>query len=282
MNPSTSEQDTLDANRAVHAYLVASGEYQRSPHFRPENVARVDAVVQRLRARQRPGTPSRAIDFGCGTGFMIERLWQRFDEVHGVDITPEMMAHVDRHGGHVQLHECRAEATPFDDATFDFASAYSFMDHLHDVRPFLAEACRVLRPGGIFYADLNPNRAFVEAMRQAQGWPHPVAPTVAREIQGALNNGAYYEASTGLDAATLELAEPGKSLRFGFDLREMLVEAQAAGFSSAEVEPHWFLGEAGYLHSAVPEQAAVIDAFLRSVQPAGNALFKYLRFVFVK
>jgi SAM-dependent methyltransferase len=232
--------------------------------------------------RLRPGSPSRAIDFGCGTGFMIDRLWHRFDEMHGIDITPEMMARVDRHGGRVQLHECRAEATPFDSESFDFATAYSFLDHLHDVQPVLIEACRVLRRGGIFYADLNPNRAFTDAMRQAQAWTLALPPQIEREIQGALHNGAHYEASTGLDGATLDRAEPGKSLRGGFDVLEVIAAAQAAGFSEADVEPHWFLGEAAYVHGQQPAHTAVIDSYLRTLQPIALPLFKYLRFVFVK
>lgn len=284
MNPSDPHtvQETIDANRAVHAYLVAIGEYQKSPHFRPENIERVQGVVDRLCARLRHGAPSRAIDFGCGTGFMIDRLWQRFDEVHGIDITPEMMAHVDLRGGRVRLHECRAEGTPFDDESFDFASAYSFLDHLHDVKPVLAEACRILRRGGIFYADLNPNRAFTDAMRLARSWPNPLPTLIEREIQGALHNGAHYEASTGLDGATLERAEPGKSLRGGFDALEIVATARAAGFSAAEAEPHWFLGEASYLHGHQPAQAELIDGYLRAMQPIASPLFKYLRFVFVK
>jgi SAM-dependent methyltransferase len=277
-----SEEDTLDANRAVHAFLVKSGEYQKSPHFRPENIERVQSVVERLRARLRPGSPSRAIDFGCGTGFMIDRLWPHFDEVHGIDITPEMMAHVDLHDGRVRLHECRAEATPFEDESFDFATAYSFLDHLHDVQPVLAEAHRVLRRGGIFYADLNPNRAFTDAMRQAQFWTRSLPPQIEREIQGALHNGAHYQASTGLDGETLDRAEPGKSLRGGFDMVEVIAAARAAGFSEADVEPHWFLGEASFLHGQEPAHAAVIDSFLRALLPAALPLFKYLRFVFVK
>lgn len=273
---------TLEANKLVHAFLVASGEYQRSPHFRPENIARVDAVVDRLCARLRPASPSRAVDFGCGTGFMIDRIWQRFDEVHGIDITPEMMAHVDLRGGRVRLHECRAERTPLPDACADFASAYSFMDHLHDTMPFLAEAARVLRPGGIFYADLNPNRAFIEAMIASERWSGERSPLVEREIHGALHNGAHYEAETGLDAGTLERAEPGKSLRRGFDTQEVIEQARAAGFSDAEVEPHWFLGEAAVLHGAHPEQAEAIDHYLRTIQPVASPLFKYLRFVFVR
>lgn len=275
--------ETLRANREVHAHLVASGEYQRSPHFRAENIARVDAVVRHLcTSLVAASRPRRAVDFGCGTGFMIDRLVPHFDEIHGIDITPEMMARVDLSSGKVKLVESQAESTPFADGQFDLATAYSFLDHLCDVEPFLAEVHRVLKPGGVFYADLNPNRAFMTAMVSASKRGASCEPLVLREIKGALHNGTLYEESTGLDARTLERAEPGKTLRLGFDAIEVHALAVRLGFARIDIEPHWFLGEAGYLHGQDPSQADVIDQYLRSVSPVAESLFKYLRFVFSK
>jgi hypothetical protein len=119
-------------------------------------------------------------------------------------------------------------------------------------------------------------------MKAAHRWLRPLSPLVEREITGALNNGAMYESSTGLDARTLERAEPGKSIRWGFDSLEIQEQARRAGFAATEVEPHWFLGEAGYLHGPNPSDASLIDSYLRSIHPAGDALFKYLRLIFVR
>lgn len=279
----STKDEVIDANIQVHSFLVRSGAYQESPHFRPENQAKVRAVVERLTDGLRRSAPSKAIDFGCGTGFMIALMHDRFDEVHGIDITPEMMARVDLSPGHIRLHECRADATPFADGSFDFATAYSFMDHLADYRAFLREASRVLRDGGVFYSDLNPNRDFIQGIESAARRPlEALPPRVRREVGGALHNGAHYQQTYGLDAATLERAEPIKSLDKGFDADEVLAVARDVGFSQARVEYQWFLGEASVLHGESAAAAATVDGYLQTVLPVSGALYKYLRFVFVK
>ena len=274
---------TLRANIQVHAYLANAGEYQKSPHFRPENQDKIRSILLRLTTdlRKRPG--SKVIDFGCGTGFLIDLMHDLFTEVHGVDITQDMMNHVNLREGKVRLHECQAERTPFPDGYFDFATAYSFMDHLFDYRDFLREACRVLKPGGIFYSDLNPNRAFIQAIEQVALTPEPGrSGIVEREIQGALHNGAYYEQNFGLDADLLEAAEPIKSNDMGFDAAEVLAAARALGFSNCRVEHEWFLGQGKVMHEQSMPDAATVDNYLLSVLPVSARLYKYLRFVFVK
>ena len=273
----------IAANRYVHAFLVNGGEYEKSPHFRPENRRKVRTVIERIAGSLPAGGHRKAIDFGCGTGFMIDLMHDLFDEVHGVDITPEMMAKVDRSPGNVFLHECRAESTPFEAGSFDLATAYSFMDHLFDYRAFLQEASRVLKPGGVFYADLNPNRAFISAMVQAERmgsdrW----APMVEREIAGALHNGSYYQTSCGVDGDLLEQAEPIKSRDQGFDGDEVVQAAREVGFSVCTVEHQWFLGEAKVLHGPGEAAAAELDHHLQQALPVSSPLFKYLRFIFTK
>lgn len=275
--------EAIEANKFVHAFLANSGAYQQSPHFNRENQVAVRGVVERLRRELPRSTRSKAIDFGCGTGFMISLMNDLFDEVHGVDITPDMMKHVDLASGNVFLHESVAEATPFAEAEFDFATAYSFMDHLLDYQPFLREAHRVLKPGGMLYSDLNPNRAFIVAMESASGAAiGALPPVVEKEVHGALHNGAHYEATFGLSAEMLERAEPIKTNDKGFDAREVIEAAMAIGFSRCNVEYSWFLGQAPVLHGPTPANVDVIDGYLRSVLPVSAALYKYLRLVFVK
>jgi ubiquinone/menaquinone biosynthesis C-methylase UbiE len=162
--------EALNANIYVHAFLANSGEYQKSPHFRPENQEKVRRILDRIVAKSTVSNQSiaKAIDFGCGTGFMIDLMKDMFSEVHGLDITNDMMKRVDVSSGNVFLHECLAEKTPFPDNHFDFATAYSFMDHLFSYDDFLQEAYRVLKPGGTFYSDLNPNRAFINSMAKVE------------------------------------------------------------------------------------------------------------------
>ena len=276
-------EETLKANKYVHSNLANSGEYQKSPHFRIENKKKVRGIVEHLQSQLSPAIPLKALDFGCGTGFMIDLMKNLFSEVHGVDITQEMMDRVDISSGNVFLHESLAEHTAFPEAYFDFASAYSFMDHLFEPSDFLREVFRVLKPGGIFYSDLNPNRDFIEAMCKAEtiieNFPSSM---VEREIFGALHNGEYYLQTFGISSDMLEKAEPIKSIDRGFSPVELVQLAKGAGFSHIEIEHDWFLGQAKVMHEISFDHATEIDSYLRSVLPVSSHLYKYLRLIIKK
>ncbi len=279
------KQKILDANIYVHAFLANTGEYQKSPHFRPENQVKVRAILERVILPLNNIQAKKAIDFGCGTGFVIHLMKDLFSEIHGVDITQDMMNHVDLSSGNIFLHESLAENTPFDNESFDFATAYSFMDHLTDYRVFLNEVYRVLKKGGVFYSDLNPNRSFIQAMDNAESKfinTTELSPIVKREIVGALHNGEYYKENFGMDAEMLEQAEPGKTIEKGFDAGETVKFAQSLGFSTCMVEYEWYLGQAKVMHEQSVEISNLVEAYLNSTLPVSESLFKYLRFIFIK
>src|SRR5271166_6612239 len=99
----------IQANIEVHTRLAATYE-QTEPHFRPENRAKVRRVLEELRGRCGGG---KLLDLGCGTGFMIGLAHDLFAEVHGVDVTPAMLARVDTSPGNIFLHTTPAEQLPF-------------------------------------------------------------------------------------------------------------------------------------------------------------------------
>ena len=284
MTDDSKNNETIAANIYVHSFLASSGEYNRSPHFRPENQQKVRAIIERMIQSMRLEGPTKAIDFGCGTGFLINIMRDLFTEIHGVDITVEMMKQVDLSSGNIFLHQARAEKTPFQDQSFHFATAYSFLDHLYDLPVFLREVYRVLKPGGVFYADLNPNREFIKSLEQiANNTHHQELPELLKkEIAGALNNGDYYEKTFGLDGKLLEKAEPLKSYGKGFCYKELKLLGKEIGFSDCRIEFDWFLGQAKVMHEQCPENLYAIDNHLRLILPMSAPLFKYLRIIFTK
>ena len=281
----TGRDDAVEANIYVHSFLANAGEYNKSPHFKSENQEKVRKILRRLITDLRTRGVTKAIDFGCGTGFMLHLMQDLFDEVHGVDVTPAMMDQVDLSSGNVFLHESLAESTRFENDFFEFASAYSFMDHLFDYKDFLREAFRVLKPGGIFYSDLNPNRDFILSIAAADAQNYgseQLMPIVAREIKGALHNGEHYQQTFGLNANQLEKAEPVKSINKGFSATEVLSAARTIGFTSCNVEYEWFLGQAKVMHEQSKSDSDTVENYLNAVVPVSSHLFKYLRFIFVK
>ena len=122
----------LNANRQVHSALAKAGEYNKSPHFRQENQNKVKAILKKL-TQELDGPTISALDLGCGTGFIIHLLVDLVDEIHGVDITDDMMKLIDLSSGKVFLKNAEAENTPFPGEKFSLVTAYSFLDHLESL-----------------------------------------------------------------------------------------------------------------------------------------------------
>ena len=275
MDPMT---EVIDANIAVHTAL--SEKYNTDePHFRPENQAKVKARLEAL-AKRTGGR--RLLDVGCGTGFIIHLAADLFDKIDGVDITPAMMAKVDRSVGDITLTQSQAETLPFPDNSFDAASAYSFLDHLEDYRVVLKEVARVLRPGGEFYVDLVPNRYYwsalaavtPEGLQGASGF-------VTREHRMVTANDQDAAAKYGVSADTFRRMEPGKEVG-GILVDNLDEEATEAGFSSAELHFDWFLGQAKVMHQQSIGDAEIVDSYLHEALPLTRHLYKYIWLVLRK
>jgi ubiquinone/menaquinone biosynthesis C-methylase UbiE len=275
------DQRIIDANILVHTAMAATYD-DAEPHFRPENREKVRGNLERLRAASGP----RLLDVGCGTGFIIALAKDLFAEIHGVDVTQAMLDRVDRAGGNVTLHRCVAERMPFADRYFDAASAYSFVHHLGDYEEVLREVHRVLRPGGVFYIDLEPNRAFWAAIGAAEAAlaRFAAAPSdiVRREIDSVLHTDDRVQRELDIPAETFNLAEYYKDIRGGIDADEFRAAARACGYSSCEVRPEWFLGQGAVMHGQSFAEAARIEDYLRRALPVSASLFKYLQFTLVK
>jgi ubiquinone/menaquinone biosynthesis C-methylase UbiE len=245
------------------------------PHFRPENQKKVKRRLEALRGRVSGG---RLLDVGCGTGFIIHLAVGLFDEIHGVDITPAMMQRVRTDAGNITLHQAEAEAMPFTHATFDAVTAYSFVDHVADQGALLREVARVLKPGGIFYADLVPSRLFWQALQELKrDSQHRYSDIVAREVEMVTANDQKVERQFGIEAGLFRRAEPGKE-EGGIDPAAFRDEALRAGFTSCETSFDWFLGQGAVMHEQSFADASVVETYLRRTSPLSDHLFKYVYF----
>lgn len=92
-----------------------------------------------------------ALDVGCGPGALTQLLVERLGAgaVAALDPSPPFVAEcAARHPG-VDVRLGRAEAIPFDDASFDYALAQLVLHFVSDADAVVAELRRVLRPGGV-------------------------------------------------------------------------------------------------------------------------------------
>lgn len=102
----------------------------------------------------------RLLELGCGTGNTVCRLARRGDVyVVGLDLLNEMIeashGRLRRLSANCAIVRADARSLPFRDRTFDRAYAESSlgMQSNSGIKSFLAEAFRVLKPGGLFVAN---------------------------------------------------------------------------------------------------------------------------------
>lgn len=269
--------NVLEANIAFHAALAA--DYDRNqPHFRPENVARVTEIIERMAAETGGGS---LVDLGCGTGFVINIAKRFFRRVVGVDITPAMLDRVDRSGGQVKLCLATTDAVPFTAGEFDACTAYGYLHHLYDLEPTFREAARLLRPGGRFFSDQDPNYHYWEHLT-ALGQRPDLSGFVEREVRAVTEMDEQSAAETKLTPEQVRLAEYQKMRLGGFKADEVVALLRASGFGSASYRYEWFLGQGKVLHERGAPAAELIEAYLREGLPATEHLFKYVSFFATK
>lgn len=112
----------------------------------------------------------RVLDIGCGSGMAVELLSRRASSgfVAGVDYSPEMVRQSVRRNvdgiarGRVEVKEGDAGNLPYPDSSFDQVSAIETFYFWPDPMRGLAEAYRVLRPGGQVAITLEMSREAAE------------------------------------------------------------------------------------------------------------------------
>lgn len=110
-------------------------------------------------------------DLGCGTGIVVAMLAPHVASVIGVDGSDEMLAAARERAGHlpgVDLRRGVLEALPIEDETLDAAVMFLVLHHVAAPASALAEARRVLKPGGrLLVVDMRPHER--EEYRQKMG-----------------------------------------------------------------------------------------------------------------
>jgi ubiquinone/menaquinone biosynthesis C-methylase UbiE len=99
------------------------------------------------------------LDVACGSGWVTAGLLQqetvRNCRLHAFDISPhgpELLARLERtipHSNRVETSVQDASAMLFEDRTFDVIIGSSVLHHFDDVRGFLTDCKRILKPGGV-------------------------------------------------------------------------------------------------------------------------------------
>jgi ubiquinone/menaquinone biosynthesis C-methylase UbiE len=130
-----------------------AGWYERErhlPYHRMLDDLEVEIVERYARGKQ-------ALEVGCGTGLILDRVSQFASEASGIDLSGGMLAKAARRG----LHVAQASATELPIATASVDVAYSFkvLAHIPDIAGAMREMARVVRPGGYVIAEFYNARS---------------------------------------------------------------------------------------------------------------------------
>ena len=141
--------------------------------------AAVERALLELLARGRParGMLGRLLDIGTGTGRLLELLAPRVASGLGVDASRAMLALARARLARAELGHCTVRLAdmyrlPLQDGGFDAVVLQMVLHHAEAPAAVLAEAARVLRPGGrLVVIDLAPHDNADCLHRLAHRWP---------------------------------------------------------------------------------------------------------------
>lgn len=272
-----SKQEILDANIKLHTKL--SDVYKETePHYRKENVERVEKIIKDIKERH---NAKKLLDVGCGMGFIIDIAKNYFEEIDGIDITPAMIGKINKESEKckINLQISNIEKTPFENEKFDVCSAYAVLHHLYNLEDAFKEIYRVLKKGGIFYSDLDPNYYFWKEFEKLE-INGEYSSIVKREVLAVNAKDEELLEKFDIEKDVLNAAESLKHKDGGFKeevLRETLLKV---GFSKVDIIYEWYVGEGKYINSEEKKQYTdVIKEYLREALPVTKHLFKYVRII---
>ncbi len=125
----------------------AAADYAASSvHAKGESLSRLVELVQ-------PKSSWRLLDIATGAGHTAFAFASQVAKVTATDITDQMLAEAkkraaERRLGNVKTARAKAEDLPFPDMSFDLVTCRLAAHHFDQPRAFVAEAFRVLMPGG--------------------------------------------------------------------------------------------------------------------------------------
>jgi 2-polyprenyl-6-hydroxyphenyl methylase / 3-demethylubiquinone-9 3-methyltransferase len=129
----------------------------------------------------------RALDVGCGGGFLAEEFARLGFDVVGVDPSAVSIEAARQHatasGLNIDYRVAPGEQLPLEDAVFDVVYCCDVLEHVSDLDRVVSETARVLKPGGLYLFD-TVNRTFQSKLlvKMSQEWP------LTRTVDAALHD----------------------------------------------------------------------------------------------
>ena len=152
------------ASEDAHYYVAFGRRDQDEEEFYAtgkEMVAGLKVEMKRLGHCANPRA-RRALEIGCGPGRLLKPMSELFGEIHGVDISNQMIDLARQRLAaipHAHVHVAtNSDLAAFADESFDLVYSYAVFQHIPSrevVMNYLREARRVLKTGGLLRCQMN-------------------------------------------------------------------------------------------------------------------------------
>lgn len=159
------ERATQDAQQYVYTRDLATDESDFEASGRVNYDQLVRPFLPVLLCGRSPKN-CRVVEIGCGLGRILRPFAENFLEVHGVDVSAEMIDRARqrlRDCPNVTLHlSSGIDLSSLPDKHFDLAFSYLVFQHIPSrpvIQSYIREAARVLKPGGALKVQLNGYRS---------------------------------------------------------------------------------------------------------------------------
>ena len=226
------------------------------------HVGRRYLIERTLRRRFGDEATLKIVDVGCGTGGNMALLDQ-FGDVVGVE-PPGPGLQICRQKGFTdeRVVEGTATSIPFDDETFDLATAFDVLEHLDDDAEGLEEIRRVLKPNGHFLLTVPAYRFLWSVHDESLGHRRRY---VASEIHTKLNNAGFV-----VIRRSYAISAPLFGI-LGFRIAQGLLPAMAEQGASYVEVPTW-------VNQALVNTLKIEAKLLKAVDlPFGASIFALAR-----
>jgi len=150
------------------AYYVAFGRHKQSDAdffaTATEVINGLESELRRVPSQQR--STWKALEIGCGPGRLMRPMSRHFAEIHGVDVSDEMITLArdrlrDTPNAHPHVTDGAALAE-FPDESFDFVYSFAVFQHVPSrdiIAAYMRETHRVLKTGGFARLHFNGSPA---------------------------------------------------------------------------------------------------------------------------